>query len=204
MANFSKYVVGLTGGIGSGKSTVANFFTDLGIVVVDADQLARDVVEPGSVGLAAIVDHFGESILLPNHTLDRAKLREIVFANSDERQWLEAITHPKIRDLLIEKIQSAESSYVILESPLLLETNQKHLVDRVLVVDVDQATQLKRAITRDGSTEETIAAIIAAQISREERLAAADDVIDNELGLKRVEQRIEELHQNYLQLAITK
>jgi dephospho-CoA kinase len=203
VANFTKLIVGLTGGIGSGKSTVGKFFTDLGIVVVDADQLAREVVEPGSEGLAAIREHFGENILLPSKSLDRAKLREIVFAKPNERQWLEELTHPQIGKLLVERIQSADSSYVILESPLLLETSQKELVDRILVVDVDQATQIARAITRDGSTEETIKAIIAAQIPRDARLAAADDVVDNELSLETVEQQINELHQNYLHLVTT-
>ena len=201
MANLTKYVVGLTGGIGSGKSTAAKIFSGLNIVVVDADQLAREVVEPGSQALTTIKKHFGKAILLPDNSLDRSQLRDIVFADAKQRHWLEELLHPRIRKLLTERIQSAESAYVILESPLLLETNQKEIVDRTLVIDVSNATQLKRTMNRDGSQEDTVAAIIAAQIPRNKRLAAADDVLDNEQSLEIIEKQIEILHQKYLDLA---
>ena len=201
MANLTKYVVGLTGGIGSGKSTAAKIFSGLNIVVVDADQLAREVVEPGSQALTTIKKHFGKAILLPDNSLDRSQLRDIVFADAKQRHWLEELLHPRIRKLLIERIQSAESAYVILESPLLLETNQKEIVDRTLVIDVSNTTQLERTMNRDGGQEDTIAAIIAAQIPRNKRLAAADDVLDNEQSLEIIEKQIEILHQKYLDLA---
>lgn len=201
MANLTKYVVGLTGGIGSGKSTAAKIFSGLNIVVVDADQLAREVVEPGSQALTAIKKHFGKAILLPDNSLDRSQLRDIVFADAKQRHWLEELLHPRIRKLLTERIQSAESAYVILESPLLLETNQKEIVDRTLVIDVSNTTQLERTMNRDGGQEDTIAAIIAAQIPRNKRLAAADDVLDNEQPLEIIEKQIEILHQKYLDLA---
>jgi dephospho-CoA kinase len=201
LANLTKYIVGLTGGIGSGKSTAAKIFSGLNIVVVDADQLAREVVEPGSQALTTIKKHFGKAILLPDNSLDRSQLRDIVFADAKQRHWLEELLHPRIRKLLTERIQSAESAYVILESPLLLETNQKEIVDRTLVIDVSNTTQLERTMNRDGGQEDTIAAIIAAQIPRNKRLAAADDVLDNEQPLEIIEKQIEILHQKYLDLA---
>ena len=150
------YVIGLTGGIGSGKSTAASIFSELGITVVNADQLARDVVEPGKPALDAIKERFGDDILSNDGSLDRRKLREIVFADKKQLAWLEQLTHPLIGELLIQQLQSATSPYAILESPLLLETRQKELVDRVLVVDLDESTQLLRTAERDGSSEETL------------------------------------------------
>jgi len=140
------YVIGLTGGIGSGKSTIASIFKGQGIVVVDADQLARDVVAPGSKALNAITERYGEEILQEDKGLNRGKLREIVFNDSSEREWLENLTHPLIAELMTDKLNSAQSPYAILESPLLLETSQKDLVDRIVVVDVSEETQLSRRI----------------------------------------------------------
>ena len=194
------YVIGLTGGIGSGKSTVASIFSKLGITVVNADQLARDVVEPGTPALAAIKERFGAAIITNDGSLNRRKLREIVFADKVELDWLEQLTHPLIAELLVKYLNQAKSPYPILESPLLLETGQKELVDRVLVVDLDENSQLNRTTQRDNSSEETIKAIMASQMPRKERLAAADDVVDNSQSQAIVEAQVYELHKQYLKL----
>lgn len=193
-------VIGLTGGIGSGKSTVAAVFKSLGIDVIDADQLARDVVDPETEALAAITERYGPSILQDDRSLNRKKLREIVFSDPQERSWLEQLTHPLIAKLMTEQLAAAKSPYAILESPLLLETHQKELVDRILVVDVDEATQLSRSINRDGGSEKTIKAIIDSQLPREKRLEAADDVIDNRKNRSEVEKDVYNLHDSYLRI----
>lgn len=195
------FVIGLTGGIGSGKTTIASTFKSLGIDVINADQLAREVVNPGTEALAAIAERYGSSILQDDDSLDRKKLREIVFSDPEERSWLENLTHPLIASLMREQLDSAKSPYAILESPLLLETTQKDLVDRVLVIDVDRATQLARTQKRDGSSQQTIEAIIASQIPREKRLAAADDVIDNMKNMNEAADEVNRLHADYLELA---
>jgi len=194
-------VIGLTGGIGSGKSTVASIFANLGIQVINADQLARDVVEYGSPALAAIVERYGENILLEDGSLNRSDLREIVFANVSEREWLEQLTHPLIAQLMKDQLQAVSSPYAILESPLLIETDQKELVDRILVIDIVEDTQLQRTLARDNSAETTIKAIINSQIPREQRLEAADDVVDNSGKLETTEQEILRLHKKYLLMA---
>ncbi|MED5411351.1 MAG: dephospho-CoA kinase [Pseudomonadota bacterium] len=194
-------VIGLTGGIGSGKSTVASIFANLGIQVINADQLARDVVEHGSPALAAIVERYGENILLEDGSLNRSDLREIVFANVSEREWLEQLTHPLIAQLMKDQLQAVSSPYAILESPLLIETDQKELVDRILVIDIVEDTQLQRTLARDNSAETTIKAIINSQIPREQRLEAADDVVDNSGKLETTEQEILRLHKKYLLMA---
>ena len=194
-------VIGLTGGIGSGKSSVASIFANLGIQVINADQLARDVVEHGSPALAAIVERYGENILLEDGSLNRSDLREIVFANVSEREWLEQLTHPLIAQLMKDQLQAVSSPYAILESPLLIETDQKELVDRILVIDIVEDTQLQRTLARDNSAETTIKAIINSQIPREQRLEAADDVVDNSGKLETTEQEILRLHKKYLLMA---
>lgn len=195
------YVVGLTGGIGSGKSTVSESFARLGIEVIDADQLAREAVATGSPALAEIASHFGQSIINSEGSLDRRALRAIVFADKAERRWLERLLHPIIGELLKQRLSRSESSYTILESPLLLEAGQKDLVDRILVVDVSEDTQLQRAMLRDGSNEDTIRGIIASQINRDARLAAADEVIHNEGPVEEIEKQVSALHNKYLKLA---
>ena len=197
------YVVGLTGGIGSGKSTVANQFAELGVNVIDADQLSREVVEPGSKALAAIAERFGSEILTKSGELNRSALREIVFADVSERQWLESQLHPLIAELIRERIANSDSDYCILESPLLLETTQKDLVNRVLVVDVSESTQLARTLARDGGSETTVKAIIESQMDRQQRCALADDLIDNEQSPDKLEQQVAELHQLYSGLAVS-
>lgn len=195
------YVVGLTGGIGSGKSTVSAGFSKLGVEVIDVDQLSREAVLPGSSALENIASHFGKSILNSDGTLNRRALREIVFADEDERLWLERLLHPVIGDLLKQRLHESTSHYTILESPLLLETSQKELVDRILVIDVSEQTQLQRAMLRDGSNEDTIRGIIASQIARDKRLAAADDVLRNEGSIEEITEKVNKLHARYLRMA---
>ncbi|MFT4863055.1 MAG: dephospho-CoA kinase [Pseudohongiellaceae bacterium] len=194
-------VIGLTGGIGSGKTTVAEEFANLGASLIDADLLAREVVEPETPALAAIAQRFGPAILDSNGFLNRSELRQIVFANQDHKVWLEQLLHPLIRQLMLSRIQSADSPYCILVSPLLLETDQSALVQRVLVVDVAPQTQLQRTLQRDSSSVETIKAIMAAQISREARLEKADDVITNDGSTDELKAKILSLHYKYLELS---
>jgi dephospho-CoA kinase len=173
------HIIGLTGGIGSGKSLVAARFADLGITVVNADTVAREVVAKGEPALEAIREHFGDDILLPTGELDRRKLREIIFNDPAQKKWLENLLHPIIRVRTIEQLNAATSPYVILESPLLLETDQHLMVEKIIVVDVDEATQIARASARDGSDVEQIKRIVATQMPRVEKLQKADFVIDN-------------------------
>ena len=197
------FVLGLTGGIGSGKSAVAACFKKNGIKVVDADIAARKVVEPGMPALQAIAEHFGEHVLQTDGTLDRAALRSIVFNDALQRQWLEQLLHPAIGEWIASEIASATSAYVILESPLLLETEQRKSTQRTLVVDVSKELQIERATARDDNSREQIEAIIAAQLPRKERLARADDVIDNSGSLADLESAVDTLHQQYLTIAAT-
>ena len=196
------YVVAITGGIGSGKTTIANQFAELGVDVVDADVIAREVVEPGTPALAAIADHFGPDVITPDGQLDRRRLREQVFSNPSAKAWLNALLHPLIRSEMLRQCAAARSPYCLLVVPLLVENKLTGLATRVLVVDVDEATQIERTCRRDGVTSEQAKAIIAAQASRSERLAAADDVIENandsEMAIKA---RILTLHETYLAFA---
>lgn len=194
------FIVGLTGGIGSGKTTVQTLFEEQGIVAVDADVVAREVVEPGSVGLAHIAEHFGNSILLSDGNLDRKALRSIIFENSQEKEWLEALLHPLIRKSIQAQLQAATSPYVILTSPLLLETDQHTLVNRVCVVDTNETSQIKRASSRDDAPSSQIEAILASQLSRQERLKRADDVINNHEGIAGLPLQVKRLHALYLTL----
>jgi len=193
-------VVGLTGGIGSGKSTVVRLFGALGVHWVDADDIAREVVEPGTPGLERIAEHFGQEILLPDGGLDRAALRRIVFDAPEERAWLESVLHPVIREELMRQLHPDNYAlpYVLLVSPLLLETDQHELVDKVVVVDVPVDVQIQRTMARDTNDREQVERIIAAQMPREQRLQKADKVVDNSLPLADVEHQIEELHQAFL------
>lgn len=199
------FVVGLTGGIGSGKSAAAKLFSELGVSIVNADQIARDIVEPGSAALDAITEHFGSDILLDDGALDRAQLRQKIFANPNERQWLEQLTHPLIGtaifDFLNAKRNDNEAPYRILESPLLMETSQQQLAQRLLLIDVPEAVQIARTMARDNNTEEQVRAIIEAQMSREEKRSRADDIIENTSTLEQLQQRVSALHEKYCQLA---
>ncbi|MEQ5814528.1 dephospho-CoA kinase [Marinobacter sp. NFXS11] len=193
-------VIGLTGGIGSGKSTVARLFGELGVHWVDADDVAREVVEPGTPALVRIAKHFGEQILTPEGALDRSQLRGIVFEKPEERVWLESLLHPIIREELIRQLnpENYQPPYVLLVSPLLLETDQHELVDRIIVIDVPEETQIDRTMARDTNSREQVERIIAAQMSREDRLARADEVIDNDRPLDEVTRQVRELHERLL------
>lgn len=193
--------IGLTGGIASGKSTVAGMFRALGVPVIDADEVARRLVEPGTAGLAAVVKRFGEDMLDADGRLDRAALRRKIYADESARRDLEAILHPMIRAAMDAEATIASGPYVVLDIPLLVEGGRTDQVDRVLVVDVDEATQIGRVVRRDGVPESQARAILAAQASREQRLSAADDVILNEGSLPALKQAVESLHQRYLALA---
>lgn len=196
------YVVAITGGIGSGKTTIANQFAELGIDVVDADVIAREVVEPGTPALEAIADHFGPDVITPDGQLDRRRLRERVFSDPSAKAWLNALLHPLIRSQMQRQCAAARSPYSLLVVPLLVENKLTGLANRVLVVDVDEATQIERTCRRDGVTSEQAKAIIAAQASRSERLAAADDVIENGNGSEMaIKARILTLHETYLAFA---
>ncbi|HAV6898765.1 TPA: dephospho-CoA kinase [Vibrio vulnificus] len=195
-------VIGLTGGIASGKTTVANLFQQhFAIDIVDADIVARQVVAPGSAGLAAIVDHFGADILTREGELDRGQLRQRIFAHAEEKQWLNALLHPMIRRKMIEDLAQVSSPYALLVVPLLVENQLQTLCERVLVVDVEEKTQLQRTMDRDGVDEQQVRAILKAQASRHERLALADDVIKNESKDQDLLQQITDLHQKYLAMS---
>ena len=196
-----QFVVGITGGIGSGKSAVTDYLEIKGITVVDADKVARVVVEPGTSGLAAIAEHFGRDILLPDGTLDRAALRKIVFDNPDERKVLEGITHPRIREEIARQLIEAGSPYVVLASPLLLESGQSSFADYVVVVDVPESLQLSRTMTRDDNSEQLVKSIMAVQLDRETRLARSDTSISNEGTLEELHTRVDALHADLLRRA---
>lgn len=193
-------VIGLTGGIGSGKSTVARMFGALGVHWVDADDVAREVVEPGTPALARIAEHFGAEILQADGSLDRARLRTIVFEHPDERAWLEGLLHPVIREELMRQLHPADYAlpYVLLVSPLLLETDQHQLTEKVVVVDVPVEVQLARTMARDDNDQAQVERIIAAQMPREKRLQKADEVVDNNTMLSDVERQVSELHKKFM------
>ena len=195
------YRIGLTGGIASGKSTVANLFAAHGITIVDTDLLAREVVAPGSALLPRIAGHFGAEVLQKDGSLDRAALRSRVFENPAERQWLERLTHPAIRELTDKRCESATSDYVIVAIPLLVETAGAERFDRVLVVDCSPEIQLARLQARDGASRAEAERMLAAQATREQRLAVADDVITNDGDLAALREQVEKLHRQYLKLA---
>ena len=191
-------IIGLTGGIGSGKTAVSNCFQELGITIVDADLASRVVVEKGKPSLESIEEHFGSDILNESGELDRGKLREIIFNSDSEKHWLESLLHPAIAKQIQNELSSSKSPYTILVSPLLLETNQKDFCSKVLVVDVPVETQVSRTLARDGVSEEQINSIIDSQIDRNERLALADEVISNNGTIEDLEVAVRELHNKFL------
>jgi len=193
--------VGLTGGIASGKSTAAGFFGALGVPILDSDQIARDVVEPGQPPLERLIERFGRSILTPDGHLNRPALRDIVFSDPRARADLEALTHPAIGAAMEARSASAGGPYQILLIPLLVEKNLGSHVDRVLVVDCDEALQVRRLHQRDGSTPAQAQAILNAQAPRAARLEAADDVIHNDADIRAVRDQVAALHARYLELA---
>jgi len=194
-------VIGLTGGIGSGKSTVASEFNKLGVPVIDADMLARELVASGQPALQEIVAYFGPHALRDDGTLDRAYLRTRIFSDSSDKQALEAILHPRIRQCIREWLTTVTRPYCIVVIPLLLETHQTDLVDRILVVDAPEKERLKRVAARDGLSHNVAAGIMAAQADRETRLSAADDIIVNDSGVDALIERIRELHMHFMDIS---
>lgn len=196
----SNLVIGLTGGIASGKTTVSDTFAKLGIEIIDADVIAREVVAKGTPALREIVNEFGNNILTPTGELDRQKLRNIVFSDDCKKNWLNALLHPLIREQMQLQTANASSAYCILSVPLLVENKLSALVDRTLVVDIDENTQLKRAMQRDNSEQAIIQGIMASQASRAVRLSAADDIILNNKDLPWLTTQVNDLHKIYLNI----
>lgn len=193
--------IGLTGGIASGKSTVARMFAELGVPVIDTDVIAREVVRPGSAALAEIRSEFGHGVIKPDGTLDRAAMRTLVFSDESRRRRLEAILHPRIRQETRRQAGLAGGAYQLIVVPLLVESSLRDFIDRVLVIDCDEATQIRRLLERDAESEDQARRMLAAQASRAARLAIADDVIDNGGDIAATRARVESLHEKYLALA---
>lgn len=197
----SPFRVALTGGIASGKSAVANLFATHGVPVIDTDVIAREVVEPGQPALAAVVDALGTEVLAADGRLDRPRLRERIFGDAEARRRLEAILHPAIRPEMERQSRAAGGPYQVLVIPLLVEGGRRDHFDRVLVVDVPEATQIERLVRRDGVSRDQAEAALRAQASRDARLAFADDVIDNTGDVAALETRVAKLHGDYLRRA---
>ena len=195
------FVVGLTGGIGSGKTAATDHLARRAVPIVDADLASRAVVAPGEPALDAIVDRFGKPVLQDDGSLDRRALRDIVFSDEQARRDLEAITHPAIGRELYRQIHTSDSPYTVLVSPLLLEGSQKEMVHRILVIDVPPEVQVARTVARDTVPEAQVQAIMRAQMDRERRLAAAHDVVKNHGPLRHLHERLDALHETYLELA---
>lgn len=192
-------VIGLTGGIASGKTTVANtFHQQFNIDIVDADIVARQVVEPGSDGLKAIAKHFGSDIIKATGCLDRAKLREIIFSAPEEKNWLDELLHPLIKNKILQDLNNTTSPYCLLVIPLLIESGWQSLCSRILVVDVNENTQIERTVSRDQVSQNQVKNILAAQASREQRLAIADDIIENNSTCEQLLPQVTQLHKKYL------
>jgi len=193
-------IVGLTGGIGSGKSAAANFFHSEGVTVVDADHLAREVIEQNTLGFQSIVDYFGSNILGEDGSINRAQLRKEIFNDKEKKKVLESITHPMVRDLMAERIAASTSPYSIVMVPLIFETNSMSAYNRILVIDCDSKLQLERATLRDDNSSEQIQKILDSQCSRTERLSIANDVIPNNDSLENLKTRSLAMHKFYLGL----
>ena len=194
-------IIGLTGGIGSGKSVASDKFKSLGIVVVDADVASRTVVEPGKPALKEIQDHFGSGIITAEGKLDRNKLREIIATDAEERKWLESVLHPKIGEQITKEISESTSVYTLFVAPLLLETNSQEMCSRVVVVDVPKDVQIQRTAKRDKVSSNQVEQMVAAQMKREKRLEKADDILLNNGTIEDLEKQVEELHKKYIQMA---
>lgn len=199
--SYDPYIIGLTGGIGSGKSTVATAFRNLDVEVVDADQASRRVVEPGMPALNFIADRFGSEMIQSDGQMNRAAMRELIFSQPAEKAWLENLLHPLIAEWIVDQLQLAEGAYVMLESPLLLETDQHKLVDMLLLIDLPEELQIQRAATRDSNSPQQVKAIIDSQMARDEKRRRADYVFDNSQPLDRLAERVAVLHQRFTQLA---
>tara|TARA_R110002050_G_scaffold108463_1_gene219109 strand:+ start:186 stop:803 length:618 start_codon:yes stop_codon:yes gene_type:complete len=196
------YIIGLTGGIGSGKTTVTNIFATYGIDIIDADIIARNVVQKGSSALHSISEHFGANFIQPNGELDRALLRQKIFSDNAEKTWLNNLLHPLIREEITAKVKLSKSPYCIIVAPLLIENNLTSLVNRVLVIDVKESTQLSRTTARDSNSSNQVKAIMNSQVSRKIRQSHADDLLNNDsCTLDSLKQTVKQLHQNYLLFA---
>lgn len=195
-----KIVVGLTGGIGSGKSAATSIFASKNIDIIDADETARLVVAVGTEGLEKIVEHFGQAVLLEDGSLNRAALREEVFSDNQQKEWLNNLLHPLIRQSMLQQIQASTSPYCILSVPLLVEGKLAEICDHIVVVDCPESMQLERAMKRDGSSQRIIENIMASQATRAQRLAAADDVLDNSGSLSYLNEQVDTLHAKLLHL----
>ena len=193
-------IIGLTGGIGSGKSVASDKFKSLGITIVDADVASRTVVEPGKPALKEIEDHFGSGIITAEGKLDRNKLREIIATDAKERKWLESVLHPKIGEQITKEISESTSVYTLFVAPLLLETNSQEMCSRVVVVDVPKDVQIRRTAKRDKVSPNQVEQMVAAQMEREKRLEKADDVLLNSGTIEDLEKQVEELHKKYIQM----
>ena len=193
-------IIGLTGGIGSGKSVASDKFKSLGVAVVDADVASRTVVEPGKPALKEIQDHFGSGIITTEGKLDRNKLREIIATDAEERKWLESVLHPKIGEQITKEISESTSVYTLFVAPLLLETNSQEMCSRVVVVDVPKDVQIRRTAKRDKVSPNQVEKMVAAQMEREKRLEKADDVLLNSGTIEDLEKQVEELHKKYIQM----
>jgi len=203
MNNSHKVVIGLTGGIGSGKSTITEMFAKLDIDIIDADIVARKVVEPSSDALIQISQHFGEQFILADGHLNRPLLRSQVFSNEKDKAWLNNLLHPLIRQSMLQEIQQSTSNYCLFVAPLLIENNLQSIVQRIIVIDITEEQQIERTILRDPSSRDEVQRIISSQISRKERLSHADDIIDNtQKDLAEVNKQVIKLDQSYRKLAI--
>lgn len=202
--NQSKLIIGLTGGIGSGKTAASDLFSKQGIDVVDTDVLARQALELNSPLLKKVFNYFGNHLKLEEGHLDRAALRGIVFNNPNAKTWLEGLIHPWVKEETFKALAKANSVYILLSSPLLIESGQLKLTDRLLVVDVPESLQVERTTARDANQPDLVKKIIKQQISRQERLSHADDLIDNSGDLNHLQKQVDSLHQKYLQLAFNK
>ncbi len=194
-------IIGLTGGIGCGKSAAADRFAYHSVPIIDADAIARELVTKDSDGLNQIANHFGNDYLASNGELDRAKLRQHIFEHPEAREQLEAILHPLIRNEMQTRAAQLDAPYCVFVIPLLIESPHAAPVDRILVIDCSEDTQRQRVMNRDGNTGEQVDAILASQATRRQRLAAADDVATNESTLDSLHRQIDQLHAGYLQLA---
>lgn len=193
-------IIGLTGGIGSGKTAASNIFSELGIQIIDADVIARQALEKDSPLLPELFEYFGEGIKQCDGQLNRAKLRELVFNDPAQKKWLEQQVHPRVQSLIQQALQQRSGPYTILSSPLLIESGQYRLVDRLLIIDVPESMQLQRTCQRDNNSVELVKKIMAQQTSRDQRLALADDIINNTKDLNSLQKQVEQLHQHYLEL----
>lgn len=195
-----KNIVGLSGGIGSGKTSATDLLAMKGVPIIDADVVARQVVEPNALALQTICERYGSNILKDDNSLDRAALRDIIFQDTTQKQWLESLLHPIIRDEILQQLAkaSAQSPYVILSSPLLLETDQHLLTQCIVIVDIDRQIQIQRAMLRDDNTQQQIERIIDNQLDRESRLAKADFVIDNSASFAHLKDQVAQVHQQLL------